>query len=90
MFFSPIGKQIFAGVAFATFILLVVYGMGIKNESAVCESRVKIIYLKAHPLITKKNIAKNWRVSPTWDPSKPARYKSLPKRKCGELEWGCR
>ena len=76
-FFSPIGKQFFAAAAAATFVLLVVYGIGQRDESAVCDAKVKVIYLRAHPKITKRNIAPNWRVSPTWDPGKPPVYKPL-------------
>ena len=74
-FFSPIGKQFFAAAAAFVFVLLVVYGIGQKDANTICEAKVKVIYLKAHPKITKKNIAKNWKVSPTWDPSKPPVYR---------------
>lgn len=89
-FLSPVGKQMFTGAAFATFILLVVYGMGIKNEKAICDARVKVIYLKAHPKLNSRNLAKNWRVSPTWDPSAPPRYTPIPpQRNCYGIGWGC-
>lgn len=71
-FLSPVGKQGFAGAAFATFCLLVAYGYGQKDRSAICEAQVKELYLKAHPGINAKNIAKNWRVSPNWVPGQPA------------------
>lgn len=74
---SPVGKQFFAAVAACAFVLLVAYGIGQKDEARICEAKVKVLYLKAHPLITSKNIAPNWRVSPTWDPSKPPNYRPL-------------
>jgi hypothetical protein len=70
-FFSPIGKQFFAAAAAATFLFLVVYGIGQRDESVICDAKVKVIYLKAHPALNKRNLAKNWRVSPTWNPAKP-------------------
>src|SRR5271170_6940559 len=76
-FFSPIGKQFFAAAAAATFLFLVVYGIGQRDESAICDAKVKVIYLKAHPKLNAKNTAKNWRVSPTWNPAKPPVYKPI-------------
>src|SRR5271170_3815433 len=87
-FFSPIGKQFFAAAAAATFLFLVVYGIGQKDERVICDAKVKIIYLKAHPKITAKNITPGqWRVSPKWDPSKAPRYKPL--KVCSPFDWGC-
>lgn len=80
---SPVGKQFFAATAACAFVLLVAYGMGQKDEAKICEAKVKRIYLEAHPLITKKNIAPNWRVSPSWDPSKPPIYRPLNKPRRG-------
>jgi len=92
-FFSPIGKQAFAGAAFAVFCLLVAYGFGQKDRAAICEAQVKALYLNLHPGINKDNIAKNWRVSPSWDPSKPITSKNpvlVPKTQtCGFGGFGC-
>jgi len=81
-FLSPVGKQGFAGAAFATFLLLVAYGFGQKDRAAICEAQVKVIYLKAHPRINSRNIAKNWRVSPSWNPALPPRYTPLRPKTC--------
>lgn len=87
---SPVGKQAFALAAACTFCLLVAYGMGVKSESALCEAKVKELYLKAHPGINAKNIAKNWTVSPSWDPSKPPNYKPIsPKASSCYMGFGC-
>jgi hypothetical protein len=84
-FLSPVGKQGFAGAAFAAFLLLVAFGIGQKDEKAICEARVKVLYLKAHPRINRNNIARNWRVSPTWDPSKPPNYRPLQQAPCSYM-----
>jgi hypothetical protein len=90
-FLSPVGKQLFAGAAFATFCLLVAYGYGQKDRAAICEAQVKELYLKSHPGITAKNIAKNWRVSPNWIPGQKQAPVSrrAPKSTCSPGGWGC-
>ena len=44
-FLSPVGKQSFAAAAFATFVILVIYGEGIKNEKTTCTAE-KVQLLK--------------------------------------------
>ena len=44
-FFSPVGKQALASAAFAVFIILVIYGYGIKQEKATCAAQ-KVLFLK--------------------------------------------
>jgi hypothetical protein len=65
-YFSPINKRYFVGAAALIAIALFVYGRGQLTEHNICEAKIKYIYLKAHPFITKKNLAPRWRVSPTW------------------------
>lgn len=66
-----------AGAAVVVAIALFIYNIGHHDEANVCEAKVKKIYLQAHPKITKRNIAPNWRISPSWNPGAPPRYKPL-------------
>src|SRR5208282_2786787 len=88
-FLSPIGKQFFAAAAGFVFILLVVYGISEKAADAVCEARIKAIYLELHPEITPKTITKKpWKVSPTW-PKKPVVKKPVAPACDGPFDTGC-
>ena len=66
-----------AGAAVVVAIALGIYNVGHHDEAKICEAKVKVIYLKAHPLITKKNIAPRWKISPSWNPGAPPIYKPL-------------
>ena len=91
-FLSPVGKQGFAGAAFAAFCLLVAYGYGQKDRAALCEAQVKELYLKAHPGINANNIAKNWRVSPNWVPGqapRPVPHVNHSNCSAGYMGFGC-
>ena len=68
---------------------LFIYARGQLTEHAICDAKIKYIYLRAHPNITKKNIAANWRVSPQWQLGKPYSQTTTAKRVCQPLEWGC-
>lgn len=74
-YFSPFDKKYFIGAAVVIAVAMFVYGIGHHDAAVVCEAKVKKIYLQAHPKITPKNIAPQWKVSPSWNPAAPPNYK---------------
>ena len=73
-FFSPVNKKYFVAGAVISAILLFTYSYGHHDEATVCEAKVKKIYLEAHPLLTSKNTARNWKLLPSWNPAASPHY----------------
>jgi hypothetical protein len=88
-YLSPLNKRYFLIAAAIIAVGLFIYARGQLTEHAICDAKIKYIYLRAHPNITKKNIAANWRVSPQWQLGKPYSQTTTAKRVCQPLEWGC-
>ena len=65
-YLSPLNKRWFLFAAAIIAAALFIYARGQLTEHAICEAKIKYIYLRAHPQINKRNIAPKWRVSPTW------------------------
>ena len=86
-YLSPLNKRYFLIAAGIIAIALFIYARGQLTEHAICDAKIKYIYLRAHPNITKKNIARNWRVSPSWQIGN--KFSQTTQRKCGSMEWGC-
>jgi hypothetical protein len=84
--FTPF-KKVFTSLAVTCAAALLVYTFGHHDEAVVCDAKVKKIYLEAHPLLTSKNTAKNWKVLPSWDPAAPPHYAPV---KCdGPFDTNC-
>lgn len=75
--FSPAFKKELAGLSLLCVCILFIYSFGHHDEAVVCDAKVKKIYLEAHPLLTSKNTAKNWKISPSWNPGAPPNYTPL-------------
>ncbi len=73
-YFSPFDKKYFIGAGVAIAIGLFIYGIGHHDEANICDAKVKKIYLEAHPLLTNKNTAQNWKILPSWNPAAPPHY----------------
>lgn len=88
-YLSPLNKRWFLFAAVIIAAALFIYARGQLTEHAICDAKIKYIYLRAHPNITKKNIAPKWTVSPAWQLGVPSSRQTTTSRKCQSLEWGC-
>jgi hypothetical protein len=79
-YFSPFDKKYFILAAAIIAAALFIFARGQLVEKTVCDAKIKYIYLKAHPTITKKNIAKNWIVSPSWQLGDKSTYLTTKKK----------